>query len=107
MNTLIHNLQVLLLDSGCTFVPYETDNLSNIRTDESTPADVIGLVIQPNEVVLQVKANAITEQPIITVEILKQVRPEDLTYNDEATLDISTSEDKTSPESFTTANLSP
>jgi len=87
MNTLIHNLQVLLLDSGCTFVPYETDNLSNIRTDESTPADVVGLVIQPNEVVLQVKANAITEQPIITVEILKQVRPEDLTYNDESTLE--------------------
>jgi hypothetical protein len=87
MNALIHNIEALLINSGCTLVVYETDNLSNIRTDESTPADVIGLIIQPNEVVLQVKANSITEQPIITVEILKQVRPEDLTYNDEATLE--------------------
>ena len=83
MNALIHNLQALLINSGCTLVLYETDNLSNVRTDESNAADIIGLVVQPNQMVLQVKANAITERPILTVEILQQVRPEDLTYNNE------------------------
>ena len=86
MNALIHNLQALLINSGCTLVLYETDNLSNIRTDESNAADIIGLVVQPNQMVLQVKANAITERPILTVEILQQVRPEDLIINNESIL---------------------
>jgi hypothetical protein len=86
MNALIHNLQVLLLDSGCTFVPYETDNLSNIRTDESNATDIVGVIVQPNELILQVKGNAITERPILTVEILQQVRPENLLYNQEHVL---------------------
>ena len=87
MNALIHNLEALLINAGCTLVLYETDNLSNIRTDESKPADIIGLVVQPNQMSLQVKANAITERPILTVEILQQVRPEDLVYHNEHILE--------------------
>jgi len=87
MNALIHNLEALLINSGCTLVFNETDNLSNIRTDESAPADIIGLVVQPNEVVFQVKSNNITERPILTVEILQQVRPEDLAYHNELVLE--------------------
>jgi hypothetical protein len=86
MNALIHNIEALLINSGCTLVVYETDNLSNIRTDESNATDIVGVIVQPNEVLLQVKANAITERPILTVEILQQVRPEDLVYNNEHTL---------------------
>lgn len=88
MNALINSLETLLINAGCTLVFYETDNLSNIRTDESAPADIIGLVVQPNEMVLQVKANCITERPILTVEILQQIRPEDQTINNELILEI-------------------
>jgi len=87
MNALIHNIEALLMNSGCTLVFNETDNLSNIRTDESIPADIIGLVVQPNELVFQVKSNNITERPIFTVEILQQVRPEDLAYHNEIVLE--------------------
>jgi len=87
MNALIHNIEALLMNSGCSLTLYETDNLSNIRTDESIPADIIGLVVQPNEMVFQVKANCITERPIMTVEILQQVKPEDLAYHNEIVLE--------------------
>jgi len=87
MNALIHNIEALLMNSGCTLVFNETDNLSNIRTDESIPVDIIGLVVQPNELVFQVKSNNITERPIFTVEILQQVRPEDLAYHNELVLE--------------------
>lgn len=87
MNALIHNIEALLINSGCTSVIYETDNLSNVRTDESVELDILGLVVQPNQMLLQVKANAITEQPILTVEVLQQVRPEDLEYHNEHVLE--------------------
>lgn len=87
MNQLIHNIETLLVNAGCTFVLYETDNLSNIRMDESYGTDVIGLVVQPNELILEVRANAIRERPVLTVEILQQVRPENPTYNQENVLE--------------------
>ena len=87
MNALIHNLESLLMNSGCTLVFNETANLSNIRTDESDSTDIIGLVVRPEDVVLQVKANNITERPVLSVEILQQVRPEDLAYHNEVIME--------------------
>jgi len=86
MNALIHNIEALLTNAGCTLVFYETDNLSNIRTDESNATDIVGVVVQPNEIALQIKANSIIEHPILTVEILQQVTPENLLYNQESVL---------------------
>jgi hypothetical protein len=63
--------------AGCTHILYEADKLANITMDESLQAEIIGLILEPNELTLEVKANAILEHyPPIYVEILQQVRLE-------------------------------
>jgi len=81
-------LKTILNSAGCTLVLYESSQLANILTDQSNQTDVIGLILQPTDVDLDIKANAIPEHynPII-IEILKQVRLEDLAENNEATFD--------------------
>jgi len=80
-------LKTILMESGCTFVLYESDKLSNVFLDEGAHDDIIGLIIQPNTINLVVRANAILEQyPPYTVEIMKQVRLEDTADNNEVVL---------------------
>lgn len=80
-------LKTILADSGCTLVLYEQDKLANLYTDRSDQFDVIGLIIQPNEITLEVRANAIHEHfnPII-IEVSQQVRLEDTADNNEVKL---------------------
>lgn len=77
-------LKTILSDSGCTFVLYEQDKLANLYVDRAHPIDVIGLIFQPNDLTLEIKANAIAEHynPLI-VEILQQVRLEDKAEHNE------------------------
>lgn len=63
--------------AGCDQIFYESDKLSNIKMDESLQAKIIGLILEPNEITLDLKANTILEHyPPIYVEILQQVRLE-------------------------------
>jgi len=77
-------LKAILTASGCTLVLYESDKLANILTDQSDQNDIIGLVLQINEVDLEIKANAIPEHynPLV-IEILQQVKLEDTADNNE------------------------
>jgi len=77
-------LKTILTTSGCTLVLYESDKLANILTDQSDQNDIIGLILQINEVDLEVKANAIPEHynPLY-IEILQQVKLEDTADNNE------------------------
>jgi len=77
-------LKTILTASGCTLVLYESDKLANILTDQSDQNDIIGLILQINEVDLEIKANAIPEHynPLY-IEILQQVKLEDTADNNE------------------------
>jgi hypothetical protein len=80
-------LQTALTAAGCTLVLYESTQLANVTLDSSTPASIVGLVLEPDTLTLELKGNSIQETyPPTVVEILKQVRPEDLAINNEATL---------------------
>ena len=80
-------LKQVLTDSGCDLVLYEQDKLANLYTDQSHQDDVVGLILQPNTVTLEVKANAVHEHfPPVYVEVLQQVRLEDNADNNEAKL---------------------
>jgi hypothetical protein len=80
-------LKQILTDSGCTFVLYESDKIANLFTDQAKQYEVIGLILQINELDLEVKANAIHEHynPLY-IEILQQVRLEDQADNNETKL---------------------
>ena len=79
-------LKQILTDSGCTLVLYESKELANLLTDQSNQIDKIGLVLQLDTVMLETAANALPEHyPNLTIEVLKQVRLEDLAENNEVT----------------------
>ena len=79
-------LKQILVDSGCTLVLYESSQLANLLTDQSNQIDKIGLLLQLDTVTLETKANALPEHyPNLVIEILKQVRLEDLAENNEVT----------------------
>jgi len=80
-------LKQILTDSGCNLVIYEQARLANLYTDQSDQFDVIGLIVQPDDVVLEVKANAIQEHynPLI-IEVMQQVRMEDEADSNETKL---------------------
>ena len=80
-------IKQILIDSGCTLVIYEQDKLANLKTDQSDQFDIVGLIIQPNDIQLEVKANAIHEHyNPLTIEVLQQVKLEDDADNNEAQL---------------------
>jgi len=80
-------MKTILMNAGCTKVIYESDKLANLFTDESMQYDVIGLLLQQNDITLEVKANAIAEHyQYLTVEVLGQVRLEDQADNNETLL---------------------
>jgi hypothetical protein len=71
-------LKTILTASGCTLVIYDQQQLQNLFVDRSDQFDVIGLIMVPNDIILEVRANAIHEHyQYITLEILQQVRLEE------------------------------
>jgi hypothetical protein len=77
-------LKQILTDSGCTLILYEQAQLANLKTDRSDQFDIIGLIIQQNDLTLEVKANAIFEHyNPLTIEVMQQVRLEDDADNNE------------------------
>ena len=81
-------LKTILTAAGCTTVLYESDKLANILVDYAKREEVIGLILQPNEIELNVKANAIQEHyPPVIVEIMQQVKLEDSAENNEEKLE--------------------
>lgn len=85
---IISKLNTILLAAGCDHVFYEADKLMNTITDQSLAGDIYGLIIEPNEIMLEVKANAILEHyPPFIVEVLQQSnRVEDTAANNEIIL---------------------
>jgi len=77
-------LKTILTASGCTLVLYEQDKLANLYTDQGSQADIVGLIVQLNEVILDIRANAIPEHynPLV-IEVFRQVRLEDAADNNE------------------------
>lgn len=71
-------LKQVLADSGCTLVLYDQQQIVNLFTDRSDQFDTVGIIIQPDIITLEVRANAIAEHynPLI-IEVVKQVRLED------------------------------
>jgi len=71
-------LKQILSDSGCSLVIYDQQQLVNLYTDQSNQLDVVGVIIQPTDIMLEVRANAIAEHynPLI-VEIVQQVSLEE------------------------------
>jgi hypothetical protein len=80
-------LKSILTASGCTLVLYESDKLANLVTDQSDQNDIIGLLLQSNEIRLDVTGNGITERYPIIIEVLHQVRLEDMADNNEPYLE--------------------
>jgi hypothetical protein len=80
-------LKTILASSGCTLVLYESDKIANLKVDQGNQNDIIGLIIQPNEVLLEVKANAILEHfPPIVIEVIQQVELEGAADDNEVKL---------------------
>lgn len=80
-------LKTALTSAGCDLVLYESDKLAGIITDQANQNNILGLVIQPNTVKLEVKGNGVQEHyPPIIVEIMKQVKPEGTAEHNETTL---------------------
>lgn len=80
-------LKQVLADSGCTLVLYDQQQIVNLFTDRSDQFDLVGIIIQPDIIALEVRANAIAEHynPLI-IEVVKQVRLEDKAEVNEAKL---------------------
>ena len=77
-------LKTILTNSGCTLVLYEQDKLANLYADQSNQLSIVGLIVQLNEVILDIRANAIPEHynPLV-IEVFRQVRMEDAADNNE------------------------
>jgi hypothetical protein len=81
-------LKTILTAAGCTTVLYESSQLANILVDTASKEVIIGLILQPTTIQLNVKANAIQKHyPPVVVEIMQQVRLEDTAENNEAKLE--------------------
>lgn len=77
-------LKTILNASGFTLILYEQDKLANLKTDRSDQFDIIGLILQLNDLRLEFKANAILEHyPNLIIEVMQQVRLEDDADNNE------------------------
>lgn len=80
-------LKTILQDSGCTLVVYEQRELVNLYTDESHQSDIVGIIMRPMDLTLEVRANAIHEHyNPLEIEILQQARLEDKAENNEIQL---------------------
>lgn len=82
-------LKTILASSGCTLVLYESDKIANLKVDQCDQNDIIGLILQINEVDLEIKANAIPEHynPLY-IEVFQQVNLEDSADDNEIKLQL-------------------
>ena len=70
-------IKTILTDSGCSLVLYDQEQLANLYVDQSNQVDIVGVIIMPSDVVLEVRANAIHEHyNPLRIEILKQAAVE-------------------------------
>ena len=76
----------ILTASGCDLVIYEQSQLVNLQTDLSDSTTIVGVIIVPDSLLLEVRANAISEHydPLV-IEILQQARLEDSGDNNAST----------------------
>jgi len=81
-------LTTALTTAGCTKILYESDKLAGITSDQIEQTDIVGYIIEPNNLTFDVKSNGIlrTYSPHY-VEILGQVKPEDTAVNNEVLLE--------------------
>lgn len=80
-------IKQILTDSGCTFVTYEQQQLANLYTDQAKQYDVIGVIVRPEQITLEVKANAIHEHyNPLTIQVLQQVKVEEAADDNEVQL---------------------
>jgi len=81
-------LTTALTTAGCTKILYESDKLAGITSDQIEPSDIVGYIIEPNNLTFDVKSNGIlrTYSPHY-VEILAQVKTEDTAVNNEVLLE--------------------
>ena len=79
-------LTTALTAAGCTRVIYESLQMANITADQILQTDIVGLILEPDSMTLDVKSNGVYEHYNPTVEIFKQVKPEDIAANNEAVL---------------------
>lgn len=81
-------IKQILVDSGCTLIVYHAKELVNLDTDQSDQFSIVGAILQPESIDLEVKANSIQEHyNPLTVEILQQVRMEDSGDNNDPQLE--------------------
>jgi hypothetical protein len=80
-------LKQICSDSGCSLVIYEQVRLANLYADHSNQIDTVAIIMQPERMTLEVKANAIMEhyKPMI-IEVIAQVQMEDSADNNEVQL---------------------
>ncbi len=82
-------IKTILTASGCTLVIYEQDKLANLHTDQSDQSDIVGVIMQQNDVNLEVRANAIHEHyNPLNIDIIQQVRLEDAADTNETKLQV-------------------
>lgn len=84
---MINILKTALATAGCTLVIYESDKIAGVTTDITHKDHILGLIIEPNSMLFEVKGNGVHKHyPPVVVEILKQVRPEDTAENNKAVM---------------------
>ena len=79
-------LKTALLAAGCTKAEYEAAALANITADAITPADTMGIVIEPQGLTLDVQGNGVHENHQLTVEVFRQCAPESTADSNDAIL---------------------
>jgi hypothetical protein len=81
-------LDNILTASGCDRVVYEQAQLANLHLDTSNPGEIVGVIIQPDNVKLEVRANAIHEHyEDLRIEVVQQVELEDEAADNESRLE--------------------
>lgn len=80
-------LKTILTKAGCSKVIYDQEQLVNLYADAPDSSDVIGIIMRPPDVILEVRANAIAEHynPLM-IEVVQQARLEDKAEENEAQL---------------------
>jgi hypothetical protein len=81
-------LKTALTAAGCTLVVYENAQLANIITDQAHADDIVGLVLEQQNMTLETAGNGVREHyaPAV-IEVMAQVRPEDTAEHNAALLE--------------------
>lgn len=87
MTTTKEKIEAILLSAGCDTVFYESNQLANVTADQFEQGNIVGYVIEPTQGTIVISGGGATIQfnPWV-VEIIEQVRPEDLAENNDTIL---------------------